>query len=91
MNIADAVFNWLQIYIVAEARPNDRAAQETAAFFESILREDHQLKSFEIDASAETYQVRYVSENGEENTLKFHKQSAEKLLKDIEAEPRYNQ
>ena len=33
MRLDDALFNWLQIQIVAEARPDDNAAAETRDFF----------------------------------------------------------
>ncbi len=35
MNLQDTLFNWLQISIVAEARPEDGAARETKDFFSS--------------------------------------------------------
>ena len=33
MRLDDALFNWLQIQMVAEAGPDDRAAAETRDFF----------------------------------------------------------
>lgn len=91
MNTGGALFNWLQISLVAEARPNDHAALETRAFFEQILREDHHMQKFEIESLAEAYLIRYALDDGEERNLQFDKVTAEKLLRDIEAEPRYNQ
>ncbi|SFJ05522.1 hypothetical protein [Thermoflavimicrobium dichotomicum] len=41
MQLKDALFNWLQIQIVWDARPSDRSARDTVLFFEEILREDH--------------------------------------------------
>ncbi len=37
MNLQDTLFNWLQISIVAEARPEDGAARETKDFFRAHL------------------------------------------------------
>lgn len=63
MTLEDALFNWLQIRLVADARQEDKAARDTLAFFEEILRDDHGLKSFEIEKSDETMlHVRYVKE-----------------------------
>lgn len=35
MKREDALFNWLQIQVVAEARPDDQSALDTAAFLPS--------------------------------------------------------
>ena len=37
MKLTDALFNWLQIRIVGDARPRDRSARDTVQFFEQIL------------------------------------------------------
>ena len=42
-SLQDALYNWLTIYVVAQARPDDMAAQETASFFYEILRHDFQI------------------------------------------------
>jgi len=91
VKMEDALFNWLQIQVVATARPNDRAAQDTAAFFAEMLREDHGLESFEIAAKDDTmYHVRYVS-GGATKRQMFDREAVEQLLRDIEANPKYNE
>ncbi|XOK58947.1 hypothetical protein ACJ7K1_20520 [Paenibacillus elgii] len=90
MNLQDAVFNWLQISIVAEARPNDLAASETRDFFETILREDHRLERFIRTAGEETYIVEYEEAGGARHTKRFDRELAEQLLTDINSNPKYN-
>lgn len=89
MNLQDALYNWLQIKLVADARPDDHAAKETLDFFELILREDHGLDSFEVSQTDDTMiHVRYGTD-GKWKRQMFDRESAERLLADIEAEPRY--
>jgi hypothetical protein len=90
MMLQDALFNWLQIKLVADARPEDRAAKETQEFFEQILREDHALTNFFIARTDETMvYVQYESEGKSKKQL-FDRESAEKLLEDIRSNPKYN-
>ena len=89
MTVQDALFNWLQIKIVADARPEDGAARETVAFFEQVLREDHRAERVEIADKDDTMiHVRYETE-GKGKRQMFDRHIAEKLLSDIEAEPKY--
>lgn len=91
MTLEDALFNWLQIRLVADARQEDKAARDTLAFFEEILRDDHGLKSFKIEKSDETMlHVRYVKEG--RSLLKLYpREAGEQLLHDINATPKYNE
>lgn len=91
MTLEDALFNWLQIRLVADARHEDKAARDTLAFFEEILRDDHGLTSFEIEKSDETMlHVRYVKEG--RSLLKLvPREAGEQLLHDINATPKYNE
>ncbi|MFC0216323.1 hypothetical protein ACFFK0_28400 [Paenibacillus chartarius] len=90
MKLQDALFNWLQIRIVAEARPDDRAAMDTRDFFEQILREDHHLSHFEVSRVDETMiHIRYTAD-GTTKLQMFDREQAEQLLADIEANPKYN-
>jgi hypothetical protein len=90
MQLTDALFNWLQIHIVWEARPSDRSAKDTVLFFEELLKEDHQVEQLEKEKNQGHYIVKFRL-NGNEQTQMFPKEAAEKLLKDIISEPRYNQ
>lgn len=90
MQLKDALFNWLQIQIVQDARPSDRSARDTVQFFEKMLHEDHGVEQLEKQKEENQYVVRY-QQSGEEKEEVFPKVIAEKLLQDILAEPKYNQ
>lgn len=85
----DALFNWLQIHIVAKARPEDRAAQETADFFYEIVSEDHLLKELTYEVDDTSYTVKYTLD-GTSHGKRFDRIAVEQLLRQIESEPRYN-
>lgn len=91
MRLQDAIYNWLQIKLVADARPDDLAARETEQFFAEILTEDHKAGDVRIAQSDETkYYVEYVFE-GELVTRAFDREAADQLLSDIESNPKYNE
>jgi hypothetical protein len=90
MRLQDALFNWLQIKIVADARTDDGAAVETMAFFETILREDHGLTAFSVTMCDESYSISYESAS-ESNTLIFDRELADRLLADINGNPKFNE
>ncbi|WP_199618833.1 hypothetical protein [Paenibacillus alkalitolerans] len=90
MNFQDALYNWLQIRLVADARPGDGAAVETERFFADILKEDHGLEQFTIGNADETmYYVHYVKE-GKKKVQMYDREAAEQLLADINSNPKYN-
>lgn len=90
MRLDDALFNWLQIQIVAEARPDDNAALETRDFFLQILTEDHHLTLVKVDKIDDTMiHVRYEIE-GRNKVQMFPREAGEKLLSDINENPKYN-
>lgn len=91
MKLEEALFNWLQITLVAEGRPDDGAARETVQFFEQILQEDHALEQFSIGNVDDTmYHITYAKE-GKRKTQMFDREAAEQLLADINANPKYNE
>jgi hypothetical protein len=91
MNLQDTLFNWLQMKIVAEARPDDRAAVDTLEFFDQILREDHKLSDFLLERKdGPMIHVRYESD-GKSKLQMFDRETAERLLTEIEENPKYNQ
>lgn len=90
MKLRDALFNWLQMDIVAEHRPDDGAAKETLKFFADILREDHSLTLVKAVLSDEdTYTITY-EQDGESAETRFDRTHAEQLWQDIESNPKYN-
>jgi hypothetical protein len=91
MRLQDALFNWLQIKLVAAGRPDDHAATETLTFFEEILKEDHGLELFAIGNVDDTmYHVTYAVE-GKKKTQLYDRELAEQLLVDINTNPKYNE
>jgi len=89
MRFDDALFNWLQIQIVADARPDDGAAAETRDFFLQILKEDHGVASVGIVKTDDTMiHVKYERE-GRTKTQLIPREAGEQLLADIEANPKY--
>lgn len=89
MKVEDAIYNWLQIAVVAEGRPEDMAAQETADFFRGILRDDHNVKEIRYERDSFKYTV-YYQINDKEETKIYDLMLIDKLLEDIEKEPKYN-
>lgn len=90
MKLEDALFNWLQMKIVSEARPEDRAAEETRLFFEEILREDHSITELVTTDDELRIHITYETD-GTSHNLFFDKDYAEQLLHDINSNPKYNQ
>lgn len=91
IKLEDALFNWLQIKIVCEARPEDRAAKETEAFFHQILTEDHAVRDLQIvPLGDDLLQIRYVRDGSEEKKT-FDRALTEHLLHDINANPKFNE
>lgn len=89
MQLQDALYNWLSIKIVAEARPKDEAAQDTCEFFEEILTEDHGVERKTVTQQEHMYTVHYWIK-GSEESKQFPIQLIDALLRSIETEPRYN-
>ncbi|GGG89085.1 MULTISPECIES: hypothetical protein [Paenibacillus] len=90
MRFEDALFNWLQIQIVADGRPDDNAAKETRDFFVQILTEDHGVTELFLLKTDETMvHVKYVRE-GRSKLQLYPRESAEQLLSDIRSNPKYN-
>ncbi|MFC4778490.1 hypothetical protein ACFO9Q_16980 [Paenibacillus sp. GCM10023252] len=90
MRFEDALFNWLQIQIVADARPDDGAASETRDFFLEILTEDHGVTSISIEKLDDTMiHIRYEHE-GRTRLQLVPREAGEQLLSDIKANPKYN-
>ncbi|MFD2672347.1 hypothetical protein [Marinicrinis sediminis] len=91
MRFQDALFNWMQIQCVVEARPDDEAARKTEQFFMEILTEDHQLSQVEITNVDDTFvHVQYVKE-GKSKLQMFEREAVYQLLSEIEANPKYAQ
>jgi hypothetical protein len=90
MNLQDAIYNWLSIKQVADARPDDEAAKDTYGFFNEILHEDHAIEKKEILKDNVWYIV-HVWVSGEKRKFQYPVEMIDALLRSIESEPKYNQ
>lgn len=90
MKLEDALFNWLQIKLVATARQDDQAARDTLAFFEQILTEDHGLTDFAITKTDDTMIHLKYEKDGRVKLQLYPRERGEQLLADIESNPKYN-
>ena len=86
MKLQDAVYNWLTIKVVAHARPDDTAAQETEQFFADLLREDHAVEQIAYTKEDDVYTVTFAV-NNEARTLRFPAELVETMLDQINREP----
>lgn len=92
MNLKDAMYNWLQMKIVVEARPHDEAALETLDFFDEILKDDHKVSEIELEMKEGYYHIHYnIDHETDRLTLRFDQELAEKLLDEINSNPKYNE
>lgn len=90
MKLEEALFNWLQIELVAQAHPEDNAAKETVRFFEQILKEDHGLSEWTISALDETMiHLRYTA-HGKTRMQMFGREQAEQFLTDLDSNQKYH-
>ncbi|PZD93912.1 hypothetical protein DNH61_20665 [Paenibacillus sambharensis] len=91
MRLEDALFNWLQMHIVSEARPDDRAASDTRDFFLQILNEDHHIVKVGVAQTDDAMiHVIYETDGGSQTRL-IPREAAEQLLADIVSNPKYNE
>lgn len=89
MKLEEALFNWLQIQIVADARPHDRSAQETASFFRQILLEDHQVRELTYQRQQDWYVLTGQADEGNWER-RYPAETAEALLTALQSDPRYD-
>lgn len=69
-SVQDAIYNWLTIKIVIDARPEDTAAVETEKMFYDILLEKHMLSNIEVSKDEDMYYVHF-DEQGERKSKGF--------------------
>jgi hypothetical protein len=85
-SLQDALYNWLTIQVVADARPDDQAAQETAAFFAEILKNDFHVTNIQVKKDEAMYIVHYQREQ-EQKTSRFPVELIEIMLEQMKSEP----
>jgi hypothetical protein len=85
-SVQDALYNWLTIKAVVDARPEDTAAIETEEMFSDILKNQHGVTDIEINRDESMYQVSF-KQNGESKSTRFPTELIEVLLNQIKLEP----
>ncbi|MFE8703691.1 hypothetical protein ACFYKX_24285 [Cytobacillus sp. FJAT-54145] len=85
-SLQDALYNWLTIKIVSDARPDDTAAVETEQMFYEILTEEHALADIEITKDEIMYYVSYKID-GESKSSRFPQELIDVMLNQINNEP----
>ncbi|GAA0494650.1 hypothetical protein GCM10008986_21590 [Salinibacillus aidingensis] len=85
-SLQDVVYNWLSIQLVADARPDDQAAVETAAFFKQMLEKEHNVTSIHVDKREDMYSVR-VQKKEEDRSFRFPVELIECIYDQIHEEP----
>ena len=84
MSLMDALFYWLQMKWILDARPDDEAARDTLGFFAQILSEDHRLASYRVSsADAGKVHVTYETTEGVSRTVWFDREAVEQLRRDM--------
>lgn len=88
-SIQDAVYNWLTIKVVSDARPADLAAVETEKMFFSILETDFALSDITVQKDEQMYHVSFMKASKQEK-LRFPRDLIEVMINQInEAPDRY--
>ncbi|MDQ0272424.1 hypothetical protein [Cytobacillus purgationiresistens] len=85
-SLQDALYNWLTIKIVSDARKEDQSALETEEMFHSILMDEHGLTDLQIEKDDEMYYLHYNYQNASRST-RFPRELIEVMLKQMQAEP----
>ncbi|MEH7382375.1 hypothetical protein V7138_18080 [Bacillus sp. JJ1533] len=85
-SLQDAIYNWLTIKVVAEARPDDKSAKETFDLFEDILVNEFKLKDIEIQKDDFMYLVKYKID-GESKSARFPIELIEVMHNQIQQHP----
>ena len=85
-SVQDALYNWLTIKIVSDARPDDTAATETKQLFDEILTNEHQVTNIEITTDEHMYYVTY-HHGGESKKTRFPRELIEITLNQINLNP----
>ncbi|MEH7334887.1 hypothetical protein V7161_19795 [Neobacillus drentensis] len=85
-SLQDALYNWLTIKIVCDARPDDTAAQETLDLFDDILSSQHHVLNIEITTDDMMYYLSY-QQNGENKKTRYPRELIEVMLNQINQEP----
>ncbi|MGD6818401.1 hypothetical protein ACQCVE_15175 [Metabacillus sp. 113a] len=85
-SLQDALYNWLSIKVVALDRPDDLSAAETAALFESVLKEDHGINQLSYKMEEGLYWITCL-QNGKEYRTRFPAELIDVMKDQMRREP----
>ncbi len=85
-SLQDALYNWLSIKVVSDARPEDKAASETTEMFYTILLNDYNISDIHIQKEDEMYMLSYTKE-GQKGTSRFPAELIDCMLDSINENP----
>ena len=85
-SLQDAMYNWLSIKVVCDARPEDTAAMETEKAFYRILEEEYQVSIMQVRREEEFYFISYKI-NNEEKTHRYPRELIDCILDSINENP----
>ncbi|WP_108669838.1 hypothetical protein [Peribacillus acanthi] len=85
-SLQDALYNWLTIKVVCDARPDDTAAIETEIMFRNILENDHRVEVKGIRTDEDMYFIDF-SQESEDKSVRFPAELIDVMLNQIQAEP----
>ncbi|ETI66150.1 hypothetical protein [Neobacillus vireti] len=85
-SLQDALYNWLTIKVVCDARPEDTAAKETLEYFDEMLTTEHHVSNIETTTDEMMYYLSY--QHGEEmKKARYPRELIEIMLDQINNEP----
>jgi hypothetical protein len=84
-SLQDALYNWLTIKVVYDARPFDESAKDTLELFNEILK-DHQVEDVEVVKDEVMYELFYRKDN-EQKSARFPVELIDIMINQIEEEP----
>ncbi|MGX6442092.1 hypothetical protein ACWM35_02505 [Neobacillus sp. K501] len=85
-SVQDALYNWLSIKVVCDARPEDTAARETLDLFDDMIMNEYRLTNIEVTTDEMMYYVSYI-QGGETKKTRFPRELIEVMLNQINEEP----
>lgn len=85
-SLQDTIYNWLTIQLVAEDRPDDKSANDTAQFFYEMLENDHGVTDVHVDRREDMYLVTCQTNEGE-RSYRFPPELIELISEQIKNEP----
>ncbi|RSK26886.1 hypothetical protein EJF36_08405 [Bacillus sp. HMF5848] len=85
-SLQDALYNWLTIKVVSDARPDDYAAKDTYQLFNDILVNTHHVSDIVIHKDDVMYQLTFKQDN-EAKTARFPVELIDCILEQIQSEP----